>query len=603
MILGVGIALYLYMKKSDEKNNNPPPPSIPPSPSIPPLPPPGSSDRSNFRIVPLSFYTPDGRNDQYFTDSSYGVRVAWIGRTSPPGETFTVGGRTYSWAQRGTVDTKKGNDWPSALSYVFTDIGAPPGPQTIVVGTDSKYTYNVLIPSAVHSADSDILFIGDVQTQGGNFGLTGVSDVIVDVLSKAKDTSLVVFPGDIFYHNTAYIMDTAWSSSSEGLMRGSRPITDFLVVAVPGNHDYDALGCGECNFRQQQKGSLLCTTALSRANALWVPIFFVTDAMKSFNDGLADVGESSCAVPIQYTLQIYVIGSTCLILVDNVWHPSESDQAVGGDWTKVANRLPPSVTTILVSSHWDGVAMGAVSDTLEWGEYLKSKFPGRRVICNTNHTHTNTVLSGDPGVAKSGGNGFHGAGCSCTGACRGCACCCPSMWTKDQQWIQGGWSSGQLCSQLLSSTNGGGQQPPSHHDKLQSTLQATPNTEAIQLAAFNSNKHVPLSAEEAIQWFAPPFIVDDAVYRRKKGPFEKLKQLHPTWNPNAAAVPLTKQRYPKQIRTDPRIVEAYDKTYGMKDGYPNCKNLAVFFPDAADPGFTCWTDEVHPQDVFYLADY
>lgn len=596
VLLGASAAAVVFYNFTKNKKRGPPPglppPVIPPSPSGPPPSP--KADRGHFRAVPLSYYTPDGRNDKYFTTNSYGIRVAWIG-SMPPAENFTVAGQTYQWNKKGTIDCKKGNGWPTDLPFAFTDLSVPFGQQTVTVtgsSSDDDYKYNLIVPS-VGVSDTDMLFIGDVQTQEGGWGLSGAADVLVEVLGNSKSTSLIVFPGDIFYNNSPYIKDVAWSATPpQGLARGTRPITDFLVVAVPGNHDYDALGCGPCNF-SQPRGSLKCTASPSTANAMWVPVFFATDAMKSFNDGLSEAGQPACAVPIEYTLQIYVIGTTCLVLADNVWKPEDSDAAVGGDWSKVASRLPSSVTTVIVSTHWDGRGAGAISDTLDWTNYLKGKFPGKKVFGDANHTHTNTVLSGDPGIVKSGGNGFRGAGCGCQGTCQGCDCCCPSMWTKDGQWIPGGWRQGQLCATAAKNTN-------QLTAIIRSSMQATLSTNITQLAAFNNNIHVPLTEQETLRWFAPPFLVDDAVYPRiRGGPFENLKQSEPSWNPNAAASPLREDWYPPQLRATPEITKAYNDTYEIDRGYPSCRSLSPF-PNAADPGFTCWDDTVHPRDVFEL---
>ena len=128
-------------------------------------------------------------------------------------------------------------------------------------------------------------------------------------------------------------------------------------------------------------------------------------------------------------------------------------------------------------------------------------------------------------------------------------------------------------------------------------MHASLETISSQLAAFNADVPLPLTVKDAFRWFAPPFLVDDAVFPRKSGPFQTLRQRDPSWDPDVATEPLREKWYPPQLRSDPAVTKAYNELYEVVRGYPSCDSLEPF-PGAADPGFTCWNSDVHPRDVF-----
>ena len=135
--------------------------------------------RSHFRASPLSFYTPDARNQRFFGPNLYGMRLSWMW-SSPPSELW-IGGVTVPWRRRGVIALRK-SGWPSALKYASVDLALPNGTsQNISVG---GFTYMLQIPSAGTSQSADdIMFIGDINAnEDGIWSKIGTRQVVRDVL-------------------------------------------------------------------------------------------------------------------------------------------------------------------------------------------------------------------------------------------------------------------------------------------------------------------------------------------------------------------------------------------------------------------------------------
>jgi hypothetical protein len=514
--------------------------------------------------VPLSYYTPDGRNDALFGPGTYGVRIAWLGST-PPASNFTIGGKSYSWSQQGTYDAQK--MFPRDFRYSYTNVAMPTGQQTVVVGS---FQYHLLIPHAGTKTDTDVMFVGDINLNDGGSGMTGAQAAYTKILSKTTDAvSLMLFPGDVFYHDDDFIAQM-WAGP---LSDASRPITNYLVAAVPGNHDYEVNGCGGDDCKWTREGAC---GAIPVANAMWLALFFATDAMKSF-EGLQHDGKPGCKVPMEYSLQIYVVGRTCIVMGDNVWLASAAEGAL--DWSSVNARIAPVVDTVIICTHWNGINLGAASTTMDWTNALAKHFPGKRVFADTNHTHQNSVTSKTPaslGQAMSGGNGFGG------GPCLGNAACCPSIWRKDQTWVVGGYGAGEVCEGMSSATLSTGE------------FFGSDTTARQQLEAFNADASLPLSEQELIRWFAPPVLADEASFPRRRS-IEEVPA-PPDWDANVTVSPI--HWYPPQM--SPEVVGAYKEYYAMRNGYPRCDRLATVAPSQTLPGYTCWNDHLSPWDVFKL---
>lgn len=578
VVAAVGVVFVLKPRPGKSPSGSPSPSASPPR-SGSTLPPcqgqaPGAP-RTDFRAAPLSFYTPDGRNDALFQGGKYGVRFAWIWST-PPAEGVELPTGLVKWQSSGTFDPKKNGHWPNNVAWSLVDVGVPPGPLRVKVG---PYCYDLVIPSVGGPSKTDVLFIGDLNMhEDGNWGRPDVTSVMRKVVGNAADTSIIAFVGDILYDNTPFIRDKAWPALSTP--DSGRPVTDFLVMGVVGNHDYDAAGCTECGS-WTPKGQLQCLPTPPQheepPSAAWVPLYFATDGMKSFHDGLSDLNEPNCTLPLEYTTQLVVVGETAILTGDNTWKEDAVDTAVQ-DWGKVAAKLKGVVDTVIVATHWNSLGLGAVSTTVDWARHVGSKLPGFRVFGDTNHVHKNTAFSGgSPQVVTSGGNGFTGTCSDPKGSCKNNQCCCPSMWTKEKQWKMGGWQSGQVCGDLHGEVEA----------ELVSELQTVP-TDVVeaQLTAFNQNVIQTPSTPELLRWFAPPFVVDDSMFPSRKDPSKLVE----------GVLPIAAGSLPKEFFSSERMRELYRNTYGLDRGYPSCESLQGLAE--ATPGMNCWDDSVHPLDVF-----
>ena len=509
------------------------------------------SKRTHFRASPLSFYTLDGRNKRFFNAGMYGIRLSWL--FSDPPSNARIGDVDTPWQRRGSIPTRK-KGWPRTIKHACIDVALPNGTQqTISVG---GFTYDIKIPSAGRShIRDDILFIGDVNiNEDGIWGKIGTRQVLRDVLKESA--AVVFFGGDIFYHDDPFIEDIAWPSLDES----ARGISEHLVVAIPGNHDYEQGGCIYCSWR----GSRKCYDG--EANAFWVPAFFASDGMKPFYDDGGEGDTKGCAVPLEFTLQILVIGRTVLLTGDNVWSPAELDRLV--NWNDLIDRLSTiDVSTIIVATHWNQPGLGAVSSTEAWVAYVASKLSTFRVFGNTNHVHRNGVERSEfPQVVSSGQNGMRDWS-SPSRECRGSPCC-PSLWLSTMEWKAGGWLKGQVCGDLFVDTRF----EPTEIDELQQR----------QLHVFNEGSHYTSATDDVIYTHAPPFITDSVLVGVR---FSAMYAI--------AASPIGHESLPMSISSRDLTAE-YVTAYGISDGFPHCDNLALMnIPFLL--GYTCWIGDTHPM--------
>lgn len=416
-----------------------------------------SSDPSHFRLLPLNFYTPDNRNDKYFSNSNYyGVRIAWIA-SKPPSDTISISNNNdcikLNWETKGLFNVHK-NHWGTKLwDYAFIDTALPVGYHTITI---DKWIYNVYIPrfgSRVNNDDTTFI-IGDPNIGASSRWALGKADTVIKskFLEYNNKSTLVVWLGDIFYHDTPNIITEEWPKLTEiqhnNVIKG---VTNFLHIGIIGNHDYSSsTACHSCKWINNKNG-LSCTNN-NEVSAIWIPYFFATDAIKSFHNKLDQIYHRSCRVPYEYTLQVNVLGRTGYISIDNAWHPHEMNI----NWIELSNKINNYIDTILIMGHWDYINSGAYSGISDWISFLYKFFASKKIYGVQGHTHINTIQTINKydhhnnnninyQLITAGGNGFRGSGCDCKGNCFNCHCCCPTLY-KNNNWIIGGWNNNNFCN-------------------------------------------------------------------------------------------------------------------------------------------------------------
>ena len=406
------------------------------------------SEPSHFRITPLSFYTPDNRNDKYFTDNKYGVRLSWIG-SPPPSENIIINNNiNLKWEKKGLFNVHK-NKWGDKLwDYSFVDTSLSSGQQKIMI---NNLIYNVNIPYFGKKVveDDTTIFIGDPNIDPPSRWSLGNADKVIKskIYEYQNKARLIVWAGDIFYHDDPAIINSKWpqlTSINNNIVSG---VPTFLHVSLLGNHDYSSTtACNNCHWTINKNG-LSCSNN-NEASAIWVQYFFATDGLKSFDNQLSNIYHRGCRVPYEYTTQIFVFGRTGYIIIDNTWKPEE----LNVKWNDINNKLNNHVDTILIIGHWDYTNDGGSSVVKNWISYLSKYFNNKKIIGVQGHTHTNIISYHNYNninyqLVTVGGNGFKGSGCDCRDNCFNCHCCCPTLY-QNNNWIIGGWNNNQFCNSL-----------------------------------------------------------------------------------------------------------------------------------------------------------
>ena len=493
-----------------------------------------------FRIVPLNFIT----NRSYFTPGSYGVRIGWLDNNKAPD--LAIDDTKVAWMKSDVIDPKK-NGAPVNYSYLNTSLTF--GPHKITVG--GVNTYNVLVPTWGKSAtgSSDLLFFGDIDiNEDGQYGTVDAQRVMKAVVSRATDIPVAVFPGDIFYRNDWGGYVNMWSVLNS---TDEKKITEFLVVGVAGNHDHDISGSGV-------------------GSAIWVPIFFMSDGMVPFDQGLGDY-QIGTKVPLLNTLQVFVIGSTCLILADNEY--SAVDLAAAVQSYDVNAKIKDLVDTVLISTHWNVGGMGAISVTSEVVNALAPQFPGLRVRGNSNHWHCNKVDPLNPNVMATGANGFH-SDCGSYGKNNSCAAqgagCCPTKYSNGK-FLATGYGPGQVCDGLS-----GGQDvyapPPVDAAAMQKALDKLNGPEHYVSPTIYS------SAQQLIPVISPLAITDDYIIEGQ--PIMQAPVTYSSFIGISNLLPSSESS---------KLPDMYRSFYNIKEGYPHCDKLRASEPTHVKPGQNCWT--------------
>ena len=315
----------------------------------------------------------------------------------------------------------------------------------------------------------------------------------------------------------------------------------------------DRGGCVDCDWLRGQ---------CHDANAFWAPAFFTSDGMRPFYDDAGE-GVRGCALPLNFTAQVLVIGRTALLTGDNAWPPEELDRLI--QWDDLSKRLSTAgVTTVVVATHWNVPGLGAVSSTETWTMYVAGKLGGFRVFGNTNHVHRNAVERSAPQVISSGQNGMRDWS-SPAKFCRGSQCC-PSMWASTLEWKFGGWLKGQVCGDLFG--------PRESADPIDSLQRK-------QLEMFNNGDSYA-GVDDVIYTHAPPFVTDLILVGMRSSALFAM-----------ANSPIRMGYLPSCLNSG-NLTAEYIMVYGISDGFPHCDNLAMMnIP--FQPGCTCWTEHVHPM--------
>ena len=504
--------------------------------------PPAQSGQEGFRFAPLNFAT----NRNYFTEGHYGCRIAWIDSNDVPVASFSINGESSQpWVKQGSINVWKGGkkdtkQTPSWVKYSYTNVSLPFGPVTISVG---PYTYNTVVPHWGEDSGSDVLFFGDININDGPPGLMGASRVMQTVIGRNTNVAAACFPGDIFYKDAWQDFVECWKTLSN---TGGKKITEYMVFGVEGNHDYDI------------NGNLTVSGA-------WTPVFFANDGLSSFDEGLQNYRQGD-PVPLKNSIGVFVLGKTCFILADNKYRGSEI--AGAHDWKNFDATLGSIVDTVCVCTHWNGINLGAVSDTSEVLKALAGFFPSRKVRGNTNHVHCNGLQ--DANIKQTGGNGYHSDCASASLSCVNNSACCPSLYSKGS-FSETGYGPGQVCAGISNLLEGG-----------PSTVTAVHEPEIVSKlsVAFDSDAHMNphiLSPEEMIRYYPPMVLNDDYIIggRSVMPPLteEELTTL-------AGSLP---------DRLQKEFVEEYTTRYNIKNGYPACSALPLTMP--GHEGFNCWTTE------------
>ena len=503
-----------------------------------------TAGQEGFRFVPLNFAT----NRSYFTAGHYGCRIAWIDAQSAPASSFRVGDDEYSWQKQGSLDVWKGGKAGSAqtsswVQYSYSNLSLPFGPATVSVG---NHTYNLLVPRWGDDAESDVLFFGDINVnEDGRYGLQEAARVMQTVVGRNSATAAACFPGDIFYQDRWQDFVDKWKLLSE---TGGKKITEYMVFGVQGNHDYDIEGARP-------------------VSGAWVPVFFASDGLSSFDEGLQGYRQGT-AVPLQNSIGVFVVGRTCFILADNYYRGDEIAGAY--DWRSFDAALGSSVDCVLVTTHWNGVNLGAVSDTDQVLQALERFFPSRRVRGNTNHVHCNGMQSSN--TKQTGGNGYKGDCAAIQPSCIGNAACCPSLYSRGT-FAETGYGPGQVCAGIAERLAQDSPAVGSHEPALQRRL----------LAAFDSKAHLNghlLTPEETIRYYPPGLLNDDFIHEGRAVMAPLLR----------ADLRSLGEKLPEDQREG--FEAAYAQRYRIRDGYPHCSTLSPAMP--GKPGFDCWEDGASP---------
>ena len=433
------------------------------------------------------------------------------------------------------------------INYSCVDVSLPfGGPTSVTIGT---FTFdNIVIPSWGQAAGGDMLFFGDVNVHGDSvgdhtFALPGTAPVLAGVIARSADVPIAVFPGDIFYNASwnDFVRDWGFLNNT-----GGKRITEYVVIGVMGNHDYSVAG----DYNQ--------------GCAQWCPAFFLSDGKKAFHDpGLNTF--SGQLVPLDYSLQIFVVGKTCLITFDN-YHRVPDVQA-SYDWNAVYNKVKPYVDTVLFCSHHTGNAITTTADVMNG---LRQYFPNLRIRGNVNHQHNNNIVSGD--VWMTGGNGYNDSHdpkktCKALGVD-----CCPTRWRSidaGSTFEETGYGANQPCNGL------GGPEP--NWPSLRSPGYAALMTHAARAYASAVQELPPMSwesisTEEYIQNVHPTSLHDDYI------------------SPAPASValsPITVQDLADVSNGDPEFSQKYARYYSIQNGYARCDRMA---PRYRAPMISCYHD-------------
>ena len=536
---------------------------------------------AHFRMSPLSVWTPDNRNAQYFKNGKYGVRFSWIsiGTTAPvaPSAGVCVDGATYKWeihnAEYDTQGKAEGAWEPARFSTMRASLD--PGRHSVTVG---GFEYTCTVPGCARDTTlSGAMFVGDVNTNGVP-GYEGTETVLRSFLTHySEKVSIVFFVGDIFYRNDPFIQ-SVWQDWTD-----DDGILDRLVMAVPGNHDYDAGGCNGCQFCKD--GVCGCSCSTPEATAAWVPYFFASDGVLPFHTHVTRATakcpgqRGGCRVPLEHTLQFVALGDSVIVTVDNTYSVSEISEALGlNGWTSAAKALrDKGFKNIVLAGHWDGLNLGSESMMQDVLATLGKPFTdaGLRVSANLNHTHTNTAVSGpDGGKVWTAGNGYcnAGCGCACGSPCSGCECCCPSL-LHSGQWLLGGWSKDRACFPLAD-------------DHAQEIIGGElSDITSRQLQALNAGAHVPLSEDELLEFLTPFMFTDDAVVASLDG-----------GAPGEVLIPIQLKSMPHELTSNPALFQRWREKYGIYNGYPHCDKISA--SSSSWPALACWNKGKKPWELY-----
>ena len=219
--------------------------------------------------------------------------------------------------------------------------------------------------------------------------------------------------------------------------------------------------------------------------------------------------------------------------------------------------------TVLVSTHWNSINLGAKSDTREIKMALEGFFPSKRVRGNTNHVHCNGPQTDN--IVATGGNGFRSDCASASASCVNNRGCCPTLFSKGT-FLETGYGPGQVCDGI------GGQGAA----KLTATHE--PGVQAKLRAAFNSSLHLnasSLTPQEMIRYYPPAMLSDDYMVSGRS----VMSPLTTTELTSLA------EQLPEAQRGN--FAADYLRAYDIRDGYPRCSTLPMTMPGRE--GFDCWT--------------
>lgn len=534
--------------------------------------PPSDAKRASFRAVPLNFIEHNAKFDA--AKRLYGLRLGWVDRAPAPAPQVTyqsldAAGKprgqatTVPWDRTGAVDLKtKGG----SAQYSCVDVSVPFGPLTVTVG---PYTYDKIIVPAFGSVEGgDMLFFGDINThEDHTWALMGAVAVMQGAVQSQKTPSVAVFPGDIFYNDSWDQTVTQWSALDVRKAPADRGIADYLVVGVLGNHDYQG------NTGNPNDG-----------DARWVPAFFLSDGKLPFYDPSLN-SFAGHYVPLEFSLQIFLVGRTCLVLADNYHTPEALEAAY--DWAGVAAKVKSAgADTVLFCSHHDALqaapplappvgpaAIDAIMLALQ--KYFLAPGVNLRVRGNANHIHRNgSTNRPDPpwdSIWLTGGNGYSTGAASCKDAGRDC---CPSLWRAQDAastFLVTGYAPGQVCAGLGGAGEAGAALPrhtPVYQKRLDALAQAYASPATTVAVPWT------LSAEDMVVNTLPDSLHDDLLLD-SRGFFAPLTAENVT--------PIVPQGVSEQD-----FLQQYINHYAIQDGFARCDTLP---PQFAHDGVTCYASD------------